>query len=630
MQVTCPNCGRETERRRDRFCDGCGAFLGWDAGEPAESQLLPEQAPERAPQRDDQRAGVQIRLERDLVEVAPGNAAATAFTVKNLGTQVEEFRFLVDGPEWLVVQPATMSVYPGQEGTGAIQAAPPRRPSSEAGVTPFRLTATSALHAHVSSSAAGRIDVAPYYELAAELIPASGRGRGWTRHHIALDNRGNVPLRVSLNPTGVADGLRLSVPAVAEVPPGVVSEVPVAVHGPFRLFGRPEPKTFSVIVEVPKPLAPSRLPGTRVVVPLLPSWVPVAVTALLAAGVAAAAFALAHHHPKPGNSQTVAVKSSATTAVVSASAVVSTPVTAKPTVKTTAPPTQRSRATPPPPEALAWTKPASAAAGDIISLTSVSCPTTIFCIAGDDAGRASTYNGTGWVVPSVGGYPLTSVSCPAITFCAAVNSAGGAFTFNGAKWSSSTLTSHDMTAVSCLAANFCAAVNSTGSAFTYNGATWSPPSTMTSGDLISVSCPTVTFCIAVNSDGSAFTYNGAGWSPGDSIDSSGGNLTSISCPTITFCAAVNSTGDALTYNDGAWSAPKSIGPAGGNLTSISCPKATFCAAVNSTGDAFTYNGATWSAPKSIDSTGGNLTSISCATTTFCAAVDSTAHVFEGT
>ena len=312
MPVTCPNCGRETERR-EKFCDACGAFLGWDAGQSADSQLFAPQAP----QPDEQRAGVQIQIRNGLIEVAPGNAESTPFTIKNLGTQVEEFRFSVAGPDWLVAEPATVSVYPGQEATGAVQAAPPRTSSSIAGVTPFQLTATSALHAHVSGSAAGRVDVAPYYELAAELIPTSSHGRRWTRHHIALDNRGNVPLRIPLSPTDVADGLRLDVPAVAEVAPGEVTEVPVAVHGPFRWFGRPEPKTFSVIAEAPKPLAPARLPGTRIVTPLLPRWAPVAAAALLAAGAAAAVVATratAKHgptHPTSSSSTSPAARSSA-------------------------------------------------------------------------------------------------------------------------------------------------------------------------------------------------------------------------------------------------------------------------------------------------------------------------------
>src|SRR5215813_4589527 len=293
MGVTCPHCGRENQCP-ESFCENCGAFLGWDDGRPADSQPFAQQES----QPDEQRAGVQIEIKNDLIEVTPGNAASTAFTIKNLGTKVEEFRLSVSGPEWFLVEPATMRVFPGVEATGTMQAAPPRKPSSVAGVTPFQLTVTSALHAHVSTSASGRIDVAPFYELAAELVPTSSSGRRLTRHRVTLDNRGNVPLRIALNPADVADGLRLDVPAVADVPPGTVIEVPVAVYGSRRLIGRPEPKTFAIVAEPPKPLAPARLPGTRLVVPLFPKWVPVAVAGLVVAAVAGAAFApklMAHH-----------------------------------------------------------------------------------------------------------------------------------------------------------------------------------------------------------------------------------------------------------------------------------------------------------------------------------------------
>ena len=263
--------------------------------------------PQRGPETDDQHAAVQLRLQSDLIEVAPGSAESTAFTVKNQGTQVEEFRFMVTGADWIVVEPAALSVYPGQEATGAIQAAPPRKPSSLAGNTPFRLTATSAVHFQVSSSVAGRVDVAPYYELAAELVPTSGTGRGLTRHRVTLDNRGNVPLRIALHPTDVADGLRIGVPAFADVAPGQVTEVPVTVYGTRRWIGRPEPKTFSIIAEAPKPLAAARLSGTRTVIPVFPSWVPLAAAGLVVVAAAGATIApklLASHPAVPSQSGT--------------------------------------------------------------------------------------------------------------------------------------------------------------------------------------------------------------------------------------------------------------------------------------------------------------------------------------
>ena len=77
-------------------------------------------------------------------------------------------------------------------------------------------------------------------------------------------------------------------PAYADAWPGRVTEVPVLVRAARRWFGRPEPRVFAVIAEAPKPLAATRLAGTRVVSPLLPGWVPPVAGVVAVAAVAAA------------------------------------------------------------------------------------------------------------------------------------------------------------------------------------------------------------------------------------------------------------------------------------------------------------------------------------------------------
>jgi hypothetical protein len=247
------------------------------------------------PPADDQRVGVQIWLERDKFKVVPGGAESTAFTVKNQGTQVEQFQLRAAGPGWLVIEPGTFSVYPGQEATGTVQAAPPRTPASIAGVTPFRLTATSAIHPNVSASASGQIDVAPFYELTAELAPSSTSGKGWTRGRVLLNNQGNVPLRVTLRPSDIADGLQLRLPTAASVEPGQVAPVPVRVRG-RRWFGDSETKSFSLTAEPPRPLAPQRMTGTRTIIPTFRRWVRRLLVFLVVVAIIGIAAALAYHH----------------------------------------------------------------------------------------------------------------------------------------------------------------------------------------------------------------------------------------------------------------------------------------------------------------------------------------------
>jgi hypothetical protein len=213
---------------------------------------------------------------------------------------------------------------------------------------------------------------------------------------------------------------------------------------------------------------------------------------------------------------------------------------------------------------------------------------------------------------------LTSVSCPTSLFCAAVDVKGNAVTYNGDTWNTpeSIDGTTQVNSVSCASSSFCVAVDLKGNALTYNGTSWSAPKSIGTTSLASVSCPSASFCAAVD-DGDAVTFNGSTWSAQASIDP-GAFLQSVSCASASFCAAVDDSGNALTYNGSTWSLPASIGGVGEEL-SVSCPASTFCvAAIGQT--AVTYNGATWSEPVSIDAS-GRLDSVSCASASSCTAMD---------
>jgi hypothetical protein len=617
--VPCPHCGRETESG-ERFCDACGAFLGWNEEQPSNTQ----QFTQPASRDNEQSAGVQIRLENDLIEVAPGGAESTGFTIKNLGTQVEEFQFLLTGPQWLAVEPSTVSVYPGQEARGAIQAAPPRTPSSTAGVTPFRLTVTSGLHAHVSGSAAGRVEVAPYNELAAEMVPTTSSGRGLTRHHITLSNRGNTALRILLTESDVAEGLRLSVPAVTEVGPGEVTEVPVGVQG-RRWLGRAEPKTFSVTAD-PNPLPPVRLSGSRILVPVFPRWLPMALAGILAASVGAAAIAKAatgHHSGKPTSHISVTTGSSSGSPSASSSGSPSASSSASPSISTT---------TPPPQGGSSWTTPTTIDPGN--NLISVSCASTSFCAAVDTNGAGFTLNGTSWNRTNGVGASgnVTSVSCaPDSNFCAAVDSAGDAVTFNGISWNSPSMidSSGNLVSVSCASTSFCLAVDVNGAGFTFDGTSWTPTSTAGAyPNVTSVSCaPNSNFCAAVDNDGRAATFDGSGWTPDGMIDPSG-NLISVSCASTSFCLAVDGSGAGFTFDGTSWTQTDAADTSG-NVTSVSCASTNFCAAVEGGGHAVKFDGNNWTPAGTADSSGHHVNSVSCAASTFCVAVDMAGNEVTG-
>jgi Cutinase len=269
--------------------------------------------------------------------------------------------------------------------------------------------------------------------------------------------------------------------------------------------------------------------------------------------------------------------------------------------------------------------------------TSVSCASTLFCVALDSNGSALTYNGSSWSAPVNinNSTSLYSVSCPSVSFCVAVASGGGAVTYNGSSWSAPIHIDAvgTLNAVSCPSASFCAAADWNGHALTYNGSSWSAPVLIAEGimegytyGLTSVSCASASLCVVGDGNGGVLDYNGSSWTGAGF----GGIVVSVSCPSTSFCVAVDYTGDALIYNGSSWSTPTRIEEGEGlgetfGLRSVSCGSASFCVAVDSNGNALTYNSGSWSAPIHIDAFGA-LEAVSCPSASFCAVVDNKGNV----
>ena len=199
--------------------------------------------------------------------------------------------------------------------------------------------------------------------------------------------------------------------------------------------------------------------------------------------------------------------------------------------------------------------------GDIVAL---SCPTTRFCAAVDDAGNALIYRGT-WSAPNAvdGGGQLQDVSCTDPTFCMAVSSdtPGTTYRFNGTRWSEVAAPNpstpqggsepNTLSAVSCALSTYCVALDDFGEAFVWDGRSWSNPVTFDNnlqngGDALS--CPAKGFCMVVDDTGMAVPIlNG---SPGTSrqLDSSSIGLNDVSCASAARCVAVGGHGRVYNYS----------------------------------------------------------------------------------
>jgi hypothetical protein len=251
-----------------------------DDPKPAAVVTHPEPKPA-----DRQKYGVQVTIEPAELTVDPGGEVTTTVTVRNLGTQVEEFQLTPTGPAapFISVSPPTLSVYPGDEQHAIARFAPVRGPASAAGVAPFEIVARSAIHGDVSDVARGQLTITVFAELSAVLRPEASRGRRPSRHRVSVTNGGNTPVNTELAFRDQGGELTFAPPSgTTTLPPGATRDYAVQINGPHRWFGRTERHPFSAVVTPAPPQPPITLNGTRQQTAVLPWWIPIAVATVIA------------------------------------------------------------------------------------------------------------------------------------------------------------------------------------------------------------------------------------------------------------------------------------------------------------------------------------------------------------
>ncbi|HTW20101.1 MAG TPA: Ig domain-containing protein [Mycobacteriales bacterium] len=317
-----------------------------------------------------------------------------------------------------------------------------------------------------------------------------------------------------------------------------------------------------------------------------------------------------------------------------------------------------------------WTTTGYTASSDI---EGISCPSSSFCAAADDAGNISTSTDPGsksatWRSTNVdsgiainpgGSYFLEGISCPSTSLCVAVDDVGNVLTSTdpgsgSPTWKAAKVdNAGGFTAITCRSTKLCVAVDFAGDAVVSTNPTggigaWT--TTPIDNDLLvhyaSVSCPSATLCFAGQEGGAVTTVhlNSAGAVGATStadIDLGINWLNGISCPTTTLCVAVDSAGNVeeSTKPTGAASTWKRVkidivgaaNPAN-DLTAVSCSSSTHCVAVDAAGNAVST-----SAPKGAASGWkrahadpfSGLDAVSCPTSSLCVAGDDTGNEIFG-
>jgi hypothetical protein len=226
--------------------------------------------------------------------VQPGESTTRTIKIRNTGQVVDNFLIDVvgDAAGWATAEPKEVNLFPGAEAEATITFSPPKSPNVRAGTVPFAVRVLSREDTGGSVVEEGEIEVAPFSELAAEIVPRTIKAKRRGKAEVAVDNVGNIPINVQLLVEDPEQQLRGTVdpPSIA-LEPGRATFANVNVR-PVSTFWRGAPKTlpYQVAVIADDGRAPVFADGIVLQEQILPKWLLKAL--LLALAVLLALFIL--------------------------------------------------------------------------------------------------------------------------------------------------------------------------------------------------------------------------------------------------------------------------------------------------------------------------------------------------
>jgi hypothetical protein len=224
-------------------------------------------------------------LASKAVTVTPGGEASLEVRVRNSGTVVDQFTLEVlgDASAWAIVEPAVIPLFPGAEAVARVKFKPPKTSSVPARAIPFAVRVRSREDSRASLVEEGVVEVGPFNDTFAELIPRTAKGSTRARAQLALDNRGNVRINARLTAADPDRKLNFVI-----TPPALTAEPGTAGFASIRLSPRQRfltgpPKVNPYKVHVHQDGLPTiTVDGTMQQEGLIPKWLLPALIALLA------------------------------------------------------------------------------------------------------------------------------------------------------------------------------------------------------------------------------------------------------------------------------------------------------------------------------------------------------------
>src|SRR5947209_1015641 len=223
-------------------------------------------------------------LASKAVTVTPGGEAVTEVRIRNSGTVVDQFTLEVlgDSAAWAIVEPAVVPLFPGAEAVARIRFKPPKSSTVPAKAIPFAVRVKSREDARASLVEEGVVEVGPFNDTFAELIPRTAKGRSRARAQLALDNKGNVRINARLTAADPDRKLNFAItPQALSAEPGTASFASIRVSPRQRfLAGPPKLNPYKVMVHQDG-LPTITVDGSMQQQGLIPPWaIPVAIAAI--------------------------------------------------------------------------------------------------------------------------------------------------------------------------------------------------------------------------------------------------------------------------------------------------------------------------------------------------------------
>src|SRR5260370_14056274 len=207
----------------------------------------------------------------------PGGGGVSEVRFRNWGAVVDQFTLEVlgDASAWAIVEPAVIPLFPGAEAVARIRFKPPKSSSVPARAVPFAVRVKSREDARASLVEEGVVEVGPFNDTFAELIPRTAKGRSRAHARLALDNRGNVRVNARLTAADPDRKLHFTItPPALSSEPGTASFASVRVSPRQRFLAGPPKTNPSKVIVHQAGLPTITADGTIQQEGLSPPWAP--------------------------------------------------------------------------------------------------------------------------------------------------------------------------------------------------------------------------------------------------------------------------------------------------------------------------------------------------------------------